>query len=606
MQASTLTLPRRLALLSMSVAVAAAVHAESGPTLDSPVVVTATRIAQPADEALLPVIVIDRDAIERSLAPDVADLLRLHAGIDVGRNGGPGQAASLFIRGTNSDHAVVLVDGVRINPATLGAAPLQDIAPELVDHIEIVKGPRSTLYGTDAIGGVVNIVTRAPDSDRLGLVAGYGRYATRQLVADGALAGANGGVSLAVSGFESAGFPTVSASSIDRGYRNGSVAFAGRTTLGGVDAGLRLWSAAGNTQYSDYFLTPVDQDFVDTSFAVDAGTALTEYWHSHVTLSRVVDNLHQKQAPDFDDTRRDTLDWQNDLQLGPNTLTAGGILSHEHATTLVFGTGFDASIRSNTWYVEDQLALGAHRLSAAVGLTQHETFGDHTTWNAEYGYAPREGTLLTAGAGTAFRAPNATDLYGYGGNPALRPESSRNVELGARQRIGSHQTLALAAFENRVDELLLFVYDPSLPDFGQERNVGRARIRGVEASWEWRDADWRARTELSRQQPRNLDDGTTLLRRASASATFALTRSFEQGELACDLRAVGPRDDFGGTGTVQLGGYLLANLAARLRLPHGFTLQARLENALDRRYELVSGYNTPRRGLFIATRYDLH
>ena len=131
-----------------------------------------------ADESLSSVIVIDRDQIERSLAADVAELLRFHAGLELGRNGGPGQTTSLFMRGTESNHALVMIDGVEINPGTMGGAALQNISPRLIERIEIVKGPRSSLYGSEAIGGVVNIITR--NTEGIEARAGGGRYETRE------------------------------------------------------------------------------------------------------------------------------------------------------------------------------------------------------------------------------------------------------------------------------------------------------------------------------------------------------------------------------------------------------------------------------------------
>ena len=144
------------------------------------IVVTATRMPIARDRALAPMIVIGRDEIERSLALDLAELLRFHAGLEVARNGGPGQPASLFIRGADSNHTLVLVDGVKINPGTLGGAALQNISADLVERIEIVKGPRSSLYGSEAIGGVVNVITREAGGRQLTASAGGGRYGTRE------------------------------------------------------------------------------------------------------------------------------------------------------------------------------------------------------------------------------------------------------------------------------------------------------------------------------------------------------------------------------------------------------------------------------------------
>jgi vitamin B12 transporter len=591
-------------------------HAADTGTTGSPdatVVVTATREAQPVADVLAPVVVIDRAAIERSLATDVADLLRFHAGLDVARNGGPGQTTSLFIRGTDSNHAIVMVDGVRINPGTIGGAALQNIAPELVERIEVVKGPRSTLYGTDAIGGAVNVITRHGAGDSFNALAGVGRYGTRQYQVGGNVDGALGELSLQASSLDADGFPTRTTDTTDRGYRNRSFSFGARTDAGPVELAARVWRAEGTSQYSDFFLTPVDQDFVNSSAAVEASGQVTASWRTRVTMSRAIDDIRQNQEPfpgagefDYAKTRRDAIDWQNGVTAGIHSLTFGAIAQRENARSLSFGDGFDVDTNQQTYYAQDQIATGAHRLLLAAGWTHHETFGGHATWNAEYGLRVGAGTLLTASAGTAFRAPDSTDRFGFGGNPKLDPERSRNFEVGLRQRLGARQVLSLSAFENRVDDLIQFVTLSFSPFRGENRNVDRARIRGVEASWEYAGDDWHARAEAIRQDPIDRSDGSRLLRRSKSTYTLALSRALGRVELGGDLLLAGNRADFDPDtgGPVTVGGYLLANVSARVAVTKSFSLQARLENALDRRYALVQGYNTPGRALTVAGRYE--
>ena len=173
----------------LALAVAAALVSPSSFAQDEleETVVTATRTPVPLDAVGAPVIVITRSDIERSLASDVSELLQAHAGLEIARNGGPGQTTSLFTRGTESNHTVVLIDGVRINPGTIGGAALQNIAPESLERIEIVKGPRSSLYGTDAIGGVVQLFTRGAAKDGVSTGATFGSDATQQIFGDAAL-----------------------------------------------------------------------------------------------------------------------------------------------------------------------------------------------------------------------------------------------------------------------------------------------------------------------------------------------------------------------------------------------------------------------------------
>jgi vitamin B12 transporter len=327
-------------------------------------------------------------------------------------------------------------------------------------------------------------------------------------------------------------------------------------------------------------------------------------------LSQAIDDLRQVQSPDYETTRRNTLDWQNSADLGAQKLTFGGLLSAETTRSSVYGTNFDVGTHSSTWYLEDRASVGPHRLLAAVGYTHHETFGDHTSWNVEYGYAAGAATLLTASFGTAFRAPDSTDRYGFAGNPSLKPESARNLELGLRQRLSSHQTLTLSAFENRIDDLIQYVAMPTAEDpyAGVNENVDRARIRGVEASWEYLDADWQARLAGSRQDPVNRVDGTTLLRRARASATLSLARRVATQQFGLDALASGPRADIDPLSGAPAhdGGYTLVNLFWRATVGRGLSLQVRLENALDKRYAVANGYFTMRRGLFGSLRYDFN
>ena len=288
------------------------------------VIVTATRTPTPIEEVLASVVVIDRDEIERSLAGDAGDLLRFHAGLDIARTGGPGQTTSLFIRGAESNHTLVMVDGVRINPGTIGQPALQNLAPELIERIEVVKGPRSALYGTDAIGGVVNVITRRGSLDGWSAQLGYGDYDTREASVIGGVASEAGSLDLGLSWLDSAGFPTRSDDTVDRGFDNLSLTMGGNTSVGAVDLTARLWHAEGNTEYSDFFLTPVDQDFDNSAASLKGAVATGDQGLLTVTAAYLKDELSQNQSPDFLETDRLTLDAQQDWRANDqHSLSAG-------------------------------------------------------------------------------------------------------------------------------------------------------------------------------------------------------------------------------------------------------------------------------------------
>jgi vitamin B12 transporter len=284
------------------------------------VVVTATRRAISADTALPPVTIIGRAEIERSQALDVADLLRYHTGVEIARNGGPGQVTSVFIRGANSNHTLVLIDGVKVNPGTAGGAALQNITPELVERIEIVKGPRSSLHGSEAIGGVINIITRraAPGGAELGASVRAGRYGTRGASANAGFQDERFGAGISAVTLRADGFPTYRDSDDDRGFDNDAVNAWARADLGRFDAEASHWQATGTTEYSDFFRAPQDQEFTNRLSRVRLGWRGQD-WRSAVTASRFVDRIEQGELAfdpdDFVETERDVVDWQNDLDL---------------------------------------------------------------------------------------------------------------------------------------------------------------------------------------------------------------------------------------------------------------------------------------------------
>jgi vitamin B12 transporter len=571
---------------------------------DRRVVVTATRMPSRIEEVLASAIVIDRQEIDRSLAGDAADLLRFHAGLDIARNGGPGQTTSLFIRGAESNHTLVMVDGVRINPGTLGVPALQNLQPALIERIEVIKGPRSSLYGTDAIGGVVNIITRRGSRDGWSAELGYGDYETREASLSGGVSGRAGSLDLGVSWIDSEGFPTRTGDATDRGFDNLSLNLGGSTTLGAAELEARAWHAEGNTEYSDFFLTPVDQDFVNSALSVTGAFATGPTGRLALTAAYMEDDAQQNQSPDFLETRRLTLEAQQDWRVGDrHTLSAGAQYSDEDAESESFGLAFDETTELWNLFVQDQLAYGAHRGVLALGYTDHETAGSEVTWNAEYAYAFTGDTELVLSGGTGFRAPDATDRFGFGGNPALEPERSQSLGAELRHRIGERHAFRLGAYENEIEDLIEFVVLSFDPFVGENRNVDEARIRGIEAGYAFGGERWSLDAELALADPENRGTGQQLLRRPKESATLAVQRRFERFDLGVNLLAAGEREDVGFPAPVTLDSYVVVDLTAGWKITDRLSLRARVENLLDEDYELADGFNTPERGVYVALRY---
>lgn len=587
------------------------------------VIVTATRRDITTAEALPPVIVISREQIERSGAQDVAELLRFESGVEVARNGGPGQLASVFIRGANSNHTLVLIDGVKVNPGTAGGAALQNIPPELVERIEIVKGPRSSLHGSEAIGGVVNIITRrGAEGVGAGARVQAGQYGTRGAGGNLSWQGATFGAGVSATALRSDGFPTYRDSDRDSGFDNDAVNAWVRATRDALSIEASHFMARGNVEYADFFRAPQDQDFTNRLSRLrldwDGGA-----WRSALTLARYLDRIEQGalafDPDDFVETERDLLDWQVDFDgLERLELTAGIALNRERTAGRSYGApleaapgGGGADRDQSAIYLQAGLDLGRHRLAAAVRRTDHDMQSPNQgrqwdqvhTWNLEWGVELAPAWSLAAGLGRGFRAPSTTDLYAFGGNPLLEPEISRNLDLVLRHRPNPDHEIELALFSNQVTDLIQY-FDPDgfagpLP--GRNENIGEARIRGAELAWRARYGDWQVTTTMLTQRPEDRDSGERLLRRAEQSATAQLARRLGAHELGLQMLASGERRDFGG---VRLAGYVLLNLTARVELAERWTLRARLENLLDQDYELVEGYNTPGRGIYASLAYS--
>lgn len=587
----------------------ASVAAEPSAALAAdPVVVTATRTARTADETLASVTVITAEEIERSQAVDVLELLRFHAGIDIGRNGGFGQSASVFLRGTESNHTLVLLDGVRINPGTIGGPALQFIDPAAIERIEIVRGPRSALYGSDAIGGVIQIFTRrGAAGTSVRATGGAGSHDTREASVGAHRRSGRWRVGVDASTFRTDGFPTRRESTLDRGFRNATASAYAGFDAGALDVEISHWQAQGKAEYLDFAFVPLDQDFDNAVTAATVKANPSPAWAATLRLSRMRDELRQNQSSDFLRTRRNVLDWQNDLQAGNHLLTVGALLSRERAETLSFGSAFDVSTDQEAVYVQDQWSLGRYRLLAALRHTDDERFGGHSTGELAAGYDLGPRARVHASIATGFRAPDATDRFGPGGNPDLQPERSRNTEVGWRFRPAPEHTLSLAVFDNEIDNMITFV-DPDgfmNPIPGRNENLEQARIRGIEASHTWSGTHWIVETSIVAQSPENRATGQTLPRRARRH--LSLRGSYRTGPVALGgalLAASERRDsDFNDN---MLAGYAVVSLFGEYELRRNLVLSARVENVLDKDYVLAHGFNTPGRTLFFNVRYTSH
>jgi vitamin B12 transporter len=613
--------------LALAPGFAFAADPAASPTTDSAelqgVVVTATRTPVAQVDTLSETIVIDRAEIERLQATDVGQILQQYAGLDIGRNGGPGQPASLFIRGGNSNFALVLIDGVRVNNGSDGSGALANITPEMIERIEVVEGPRSSLYGSDAVSGVVNIITRRPGPAQLDASVSGGSFGTTQgggaFRDSGTIGGHAWGVALGAQQQYVGGFPTYSGADQDANYRNRTLNGVADLQLGGVKLEARAWNANGYSKYynpnydptSFAFLgtySPADEDFLNSIYALQASTHFTGNWESDLTLSRGEDDLHQRQDSDFVRTMRPQADWHNVLTLGEyNRLSFGAIASRERVDALSFGTVIDYARDNDYAYLQDELNIQRHHAVLAVNYTHDAAFGERFNWNAEYGFDLTGSTKLIADAGSAFRAPTANDLYGYGGNPDLQPEKALNYELGLKQQLGVSQSVDLRLFRTDVRDLIEGENTSIPPLYYTTVNIDHSRSDGVQLNWNYRDAHWTATAGGIAQDPRDLDTGSELLRRARLSANAMLQRHLGRYDVGASFYTAGRREDITAVAGTPItdGGYGLLDLNAGVRITRELRFELRGSNILNHHYQTANGYNQAGSAVYATLRYAL-
>jgi vitamin B12 transporter len=605
--------PARCIAFLLAIAAACA-RAQPLPAPLDPVFVTASRTPQPLLDLVADVTVIDADEIARSGADGIVALLARQPGVEIARNGGPGSTSGVFLRGANTTQTLVLIDGMRVASASSGATALEAIPLEQIERIEILRGPASSLYGADAIGGVVQVFTRrgAPGIHANASV-GYGTFGT----ASGTL-GVSGGAgpwrgSVQAAGARSDGFNAITnpanfSYDPDRdGYRNASVSAHGSyAPADGQTLSLQYFRSRLDNQYDggDAF----DDRTVTTLETWEAASSnrLTRGWTSRISAGEGRDRSVSKTGfGDFPfETRQRQYAWQNDLALATGTLTLALERREERVDS---DSGFAVRERdTNAVTAIYRLDAGAHALQANARRDDSSQFGGRTTGALAWGYRLDSHWRVTASAGTAFRVPTFNDLYFPGfSNPELRPETSRNVEAGVHwsARAGDAQWDAHAvAFRNRVDGLIVFECDASFAC--RPENVADATLEGVTMTGgvAWRETALHASLDL--QSPTDDATGHLLPRRARRHGALSIAQGLGAWRVVAEVVASSARFD-DAENRRRVGGYGLLNLALEWAVDARTTLFVRADNVLDRDYELAADFATGGARVFGGVRWRL-
>lgn len=621
----------------------------SASTPMNPIIVTATRTPTKASDVLADNVYIGPEEIEQAGQTSLVELLQRQKGVTISNYGTGGSNASVFLRGTTNNQTLVLIDGIRIDDAINGGTNWSVIPLTIIDHIEIVFGPQSSLYGSDAIGGVVQIFTKKGDGPaKVGASFGYGSYGTS--ISEASINGSTQGdqkirYSLAASQTLSMGFNTIASNNKDGLTASGRTGYVQDSITGrlsqewskGQEFGLQFLNSRLNNQLPGLdpqeFLYQQTQNQVSQlgTYSLYSKNQVLENWRSLLQASAQTGTAlnHAPNTPDnpaYDSTlnqRQNTITWQNDFSIGTDILqvlaerktqkVSSNQLDYNNGdfnnlTAPYPFLGFSQNRSTNSGAIAYQLRRDAHIGNLSLRNDSISGYGPQTTGAAAYGYFFTKEWRANINYGTGFRAPTFNDLYypGYG-NPAVLPEKSKNTEAGLHfENTGLEGHVVV--FSNSISNLIQVSNSENCPlgtgTSGCASNVASAKITGGTLSGLAQISSLSLKGSFTQQNPVNQGTNTVLIKQAKQYGNVASEYLYLKLTAGLGATFSGRRDDFQGANT-GMGGYTIFNLYANYDLEKDFSVFARWNNAFNKTYQLSYGYNTPGSNVFVGLRYAM-
>ena len=593
-------------------------------------IVTASRIAQSTDQTLAAVTVITREDIEHSQTQTVADLLRERViGMDFLTAGGSGHLTSAFLRGTSSDQLLFIIDGNIIGSATTGAAQLELISLTQIERIEIIRGPRSALYGSEAIGGVIQVFTKS-GGDQYNASVTYGSHNTQAVSVGSNINIDRTQLNISANHYKSKGFDVTNDGEDDNdGHSNNTINLGFKQGFGqSSNVHASVLYAKGETEFDNKSLDNAS-DSIQQSYTLGFDTSLSNDWTTSFSVGQSKDRLETtRYLEDFDafwtplgtfsaydslfQTKRDQARWQNDLSLGETGQLAFGL---DYINDKVESTSdYAEPERDNkALYALVQDKFGKHQIQLSGRVDDNEAFGTHRTGNIAWSYDINGEEQVSLSHGTAFIAPTLNDLYiddpGFIGNPNLEPEISRSTEIGFTGNHGWGQ------WETRVYHTIIknviINFDPTPLDWNDAwtaKNSDKAEINGLEFEVSGKTGDWDNMVNLSFINAKDKDTGNALQNRAERTLKMNLAKDFDSYRFGAHLLAQSPR--FGNSSnTTELAGYAIVNLMLEKAIDKNWSIKTRLDNILNKEYSTSMDFynnttnNTPI-SLFVTLSYQ--
>ena len=585
-----------------------------------PVIVTATRTSTKANDVLADYVYIGAEEIADAGQSSLVQLLQRQRGVEISSNGGSGSIANVYLRGANSGQTLVLIDGVRSQSLSLGTPSWQAIPLSIIDHIEIIFGPQSSLYGSDAIGGVVQIFTKTGEGPvHAGAATGYGTYGTS--ISDASIYGSTSGdqkirYSLSATAENVAGFNTIATNNSSRSFYN-TTQTMGYTRTGaagklsqewskGQELGLQVFASRNNGQYPVFSSSKsIGNQINDVStYALFSKNQFTDNWKSLLQIAQSYD-LGQALTPTSNavtNSRQNIYTWQNDVKVGPDLIQ----FVAEQKVASVFATSGNLSLSqtTNSFAGAYQLKRGSHLGNASIRNDSISDYGPQTTGNLAYGYFFTNQLRANINYGTGFKAPSFYDLYypNYGVS-TLKPEKSKNSEIGLHYETKAFD-VRIIGYSNTISNLIQYSSSGCPTGYSScASNVANAKITGLSIGGAVRSGNFSLKGSFDQQNPVDENTGFVLAKRARQLGNIGTEYKTSKSAFGAEGTLQANRNDFSNTG--YMGGYAIYNLYGNYELAKDWTLFGRWNNIFNKDYQLSYGYNTLGSNLFVGVRYAM-
>ncbi|ENX36856.1 hypothetical protein F889_00107 [Acinetobacter colistiniresistens] len=552
-------------------------------TLDT-IVVTASKTPESIKNVPARINIIEPKILEQSPIAALPQLLESDASINMVQSGGYGQTASIFLRGGNSNQTLILRDGVRLNSATSGTASLPFIDTTDIKQIEVLKGPASVLYGTDAISGVVQLISKTPETTSAFVTGEIGENKTYKSVI---------GADLAENGFyaqirgqrlETDGTPVKDVINAP----NASFDQKGYSAKVGVDkeryaASVDYSENQGSSDY-DNFGRLVSQDFKNEIINVKGRLNILENLAVHARFSQFKDEIDQNNSTDFVHSKTQEAEIYGQWGFTPNQQILVGV-THRNidGDVLSYGSPYQEDIDSTGYYIQHKYDQAGLNTQVGVRVEDNEKFGTHTVAQGSVRYQVLPLTSIYANIGSAFKAPTLNDMYAYGGNPDLKPEESLSYEIGLDQKLAYNISTGLSLYTTEVDNLIDF--DGVL---NQMRNLEKAKMEGSELYVKWQGENLFTNLSYNYVRAKNKKNDEDLSRRPRQNIALTAGWTDEQYTFSTTMLANGDYDN-SAFDNVQIPGHFRVDMHGQYKVNKNVDVFANIQNVGDSKYRTAYG-----------------